>query len=82
MSKFGHRARRVNHRVSHPTNSSRAKNFASQHHEKDTLLWQKAYESRLVELDVEDRLKILDDARTSVELNKDLELKNFHFGFD
>ena len=82
MSKFGHRARRITHRVSHPTNSSRAKNFASQHHEKDTLLWQKAYESRLVELDVEDRLKVLDDARTSVELNKDLELKNFHFGFD
>jgi len=82
MSKFGHRARRINHRIPHPTNASRAKNFASQHHEKDTLLWQKAYESRLVELDVEDRLKVIDDARTSVELNKDLELKNFHFGFD
>jgi len=82
MSKFGHRARRITHRIPHPTNSSKAKNFASQHHEKDTLLWQKAYELRLVELNVDDRLKVLDDARISVELNKNLELKNFRFGLD
>jgi len=79
MKKFGHRARRIRHRVSHPTNESRAKNFASQRHEKDTLLWQKAYESRLVELATEDRLKVIQDAKTSVELNQEIDLKNFSF---
>jgi hypothetical protein len=79
MSKFHHRARRVRHRIPHVTNESRAKNYASQKHEKGTNLWQIAYETKLKSLVIDEKLKILDDARESVSLNREIDIKSFNF---
>jgi len=73
MSTYSSRAnklRRGKGRGKTRTPEERAARSATKRVGKDSELWQQAYELKLIEIKLNDRLKVLKDVVSSVELNK------------